>query len=56
MREAYRIQKHELMDLLAQQDKKLSVFFIYTGRELLDYNIIFEKLGLTLERLKKTVG
>jgi ribonuclease P protein component len=53
MREGYRLQKNELQETVTESNKQLSVFFIYTGNELPDYKIIFEKAGNVLKRLQK---
>jgi ribonuclease P protein component len=53
MREGYRLQKNELQEKVTESNKQLSVFFIYTGNELPDYKIIFEKAGNVLKRLQK---
>ena len=55
MRESYRIQKNELKNMLIQSNKNLALFFIYTGKELPDYTLIFEKTGNILSRIEKTV-
>jgi ribonuclease P protein component len=53
MREAYRLQKNNLQEQLAQQQKHLAIFFIYAGNELPDYPFIFEKMGNVISRLIK---
>ncbi len=53
MREGYRLQKNDLQKTVACGKKQLSVFFIYTGNELPDYKIVFEKVGNVLKRLQK---
>jgi ribonuclease P protein component len=53
MRESYRLQKNELQQYLIEKDKRLSVFLIYTGNEIPQYETVFEKLGIILHRLKK---
>jgi ribonuclease P protein component len=53
MREAYRLQKHELREQLKQQQKHLAVFFVFTGNDLPDYELVFERTGRVLARLKK---
>ncbi len=55
-REAYRLQKQVLYDWLSEKDQTLAVFFIYTGKELPDYEIVKEKIGLALQKLIKTTG
>lgn len=53
MREAYRLQKNNLKSALMGNHKNLSVFFIYTGNELPEYDLVFGKIGSVLERLQK---
>ena len=53
MREAWRLQKNELQlsPLLASQS--LQLFLIYTGKELPEYTMVFEKIALVITRLLK---
>ena len=53
MREAYRLQKNTLQEHLQQQGRTLSVFFLYQGKELPQYQDVFEKMGSALKRLIK---
>jgi ribonuclease P protein component len=53
MREAYRLQKNELDEQLRSAQKSLSVFILYTGRELPEYGLVFEKFTAILNRLIK---
>jgi ribonuclease P protein component len=53
MREAYRLQKNDLQQFLKEQDRSMSVFFLYQGKELPTYNDVFEKMGIALKRLLK---
>jgi ribonuclease P protein component len=55
VREAYRLQKNQLHDLLQQEQKGLAVFFVFTGKEIPDQSFIFEKVGLALEQLKQRI-
>ena len=55
MREAYRLQKNDLFQHLADNKKKLMIFFIYVGNELPEYQLMFEKTGHVLRRLKKLI-
>jgi ribonuclease P protein component len=50
-REAYRLQKQKLQDRVLQNNRPLAVFFIYTGKELPAYPVLYEKMGLILQRL-----
>ena len=53
MREAYRLQKNDLQNLLKQQQKQLAIFIIYVGNEMPEYDLIFEKTLHMLNRLIK---
>ena len=53
MREAYRLQKNDLQNLLKQQQKQLAVFIIYVGNELPEYDLIFNKTTNVFTRLIK---
>ena len=53
MRECYRLQKNSLQTELEENHKNLAVFFIYTGKELPEYSLVFDKIGSALERLEK---
>lgn len=53
MRESYRLQKNDLAALLKKLSKSVSIFFIYTGKEIPDYDLIFEKTGTVLKRIIK---
>lgn len=55
MREAYRLQKKDLQDHLQEKQLRLSVFILYMGKELPDYEIVFEKFGVILKRLIKFI-
>lgn len=53
MREAYRLQKNDLDVQLSLNKKAINIFFIYTGKEIPTYNLIFEKMGNVLKRIIK---
>ena len=53
MREAYRLQKNELQKQLQDNEKSMSVFFLYQGKELPGYDTVFEKMGTVIRRLIK---
>lgn len=55
-REAWRIQKKELEVLLKTSDKQLNVFFIYTAKELPEYNFVYEKAGFVISKLIKIIN
>lgn len=56
MREAYRLQKNELMKNLAENKKQAVLFFIYVGNELPEYQLIFAKTSHVIKRLIKIIN
>jgi ribonuclease P protein component len=52
VREAYRLQKLPLQNGL-KDGSSLHLFFIYTGKELPDYNLIKEKTAIALQKLER---
>jgi ribonuclease P protein component len=55
MREAYRLQRMGLQNLLKEKGYLLQVFFIYTGKELPDYLLIKEKMATALLQLQQKI-
>lgn len=45
MREAYRLQKTML------QEKSLAIFFLFVGKELPDFELVSEKIGVALRKI-----
>ena len=43
-KEAWRLQKNDLQDSLKEQNRKLNVFFIYTGKELPAYDDVYNNM------------
>ena len=56
MREAWRLQKNILADKIVAADKNYAVFIIYTGNELPEYELIFEKITAVIKRLLKIIN
>ena len=56
MREAYRLQKNSLKELLVKNNKSIAVFFIYTGKDIPNYKDVFEKIGSALGRFESVYG
>jgi ribonuclease P protein component len=54
-REAYRLQKQPLIDALAEKERSMALFFIYTGKELPDQGTVTAKIGVLLQKLIKEV-
>ncbi len=55
MKEAYRLQKNDLQFQLSAGNKGMHLFFIYTGKDVPAYELIFEKIGIVLKRIIKLV-
>ncbi|MEP7143796.1 MAG: ribonuclease P protein component, partial [Ferruginibacter sp.] len=53
MREAYRLQKNELQLLPELYNNNLAVFIIYIGKELPEYEWVYQKTAAVLKRLIK---
>ena len=50
-REAFRLQKALLGERLKTNQEKLCLFFIYTGKEVPDMNVVKEKMGAIIQKL-----
>lgn len=51
IKEAWRLQKNELSEKTKAVQKKLNVFFIYTGKELPDFTTVKDKVAVALKKL-----
>ncbi len=56
MREAYRLQKNPLQDELEENQLHLALFIIYTGNQLPEFDVVFEKFEEILSRLLKMIS
>ena len=50
-KEAYRLQKNALQEKLEEQNRKLNIFFIYTGKELPVYTEVYNSVNAALVKL-----
>jgi ribonuclease P protein component len=50
-REAYRLQKKEIIQKITEKSNSLAIFFIYTAKELPSYPALYEKMHVILNRL-----
>ncbi len=55
-REAWRLQKQELYQLLEKNDLHIHLFLLYTGREIPVYKDVFAKLQLIVARLENELA
>ena len=54
-REAYRLQKKTLQEMVTAKNLQLNIFFIYTGKEIPAYKDVFDKTNKTLNKLIEMV-
>ena len=55
-REAYRLQKKQLHEMLKQKKLQLNIFFIYTSKELPLFYAVKEKVNVILNKLIKILN
>ena len=55
-REAYRLQKNDLQNILADRNLQLAIFFIFSGKELPNYALVQNKIETSVQRLIKLVN
>ena len=53
LREAYRLQKNDLKELIIERALAGHVFFMYNGKEIADFKVIMESMKSCLKRLQK---
>jgi ribonuclease P protein component len=56
IRETYRLQKRIVEEKLNEKKFQLTLFLIYTGKELPDYHQVYEKTGMALKKLCTIIG
>jgi ribonuclease P protein component len=56
LREAYRLQKNDLLELVEAKQLKGFVFFVYTDKTLPEYKIVFDTMTKCLEVLKRKIN
>ncbi|NCI47788.1 ribonuclease P protein component [Sediminibacterium soli] len=56
LREAYRLQKTELQAVGESQQKSLALFFLYTGKEMPEANVIQDKMRSALNKLAEQIN
>ena len=53
IREAYRLQKHELKEVLKQKHQSCSLFFMYVDKTIPSFSVVKEAMNKCLKRLEK---
>jgi len=51
IRESYRLQKPNFNDSIKANNQQLSVFFIYTGKDVPDYKLLYDKVAIALQKI-----
>jgi ribonuclease P protein component len=51
IRESYRLQKPNFSNSLKANNQQLNLFFIFTGKELLDYKFVYDKVAIALQKI-----
>lgn len=54
LREAYRLQKNDLIGVLQAKNLCASVFFLYNERELPGFDVVYAAVGKALARINKS--
>ena len=55
LREAYRLQQRPLNNYIAQTETSLSIFLLYTGKDLPEYTLLYENVEVALRKLLKAL-
>jgi ribonuclease P protein component len=55
LREAYRLQKNDLIEALGQKGQKGFLFFMYTDKTITSFEVVKEAMNGCLKRLEKFV-
>jgi ribonuclease P protein component len=56
IREAYRLQKHTLYEILSGMDRQCLIAIIFAGKEIAGSGEIRDKITLAIQRLKKELN
>lgn len=56
LRECYRLNKTVLHEAVTKKQKDLSVFFLFVGKELPDYEMLSGKIKTALTKLEEHIG
>jgi ribonuclease P protein component len=56
LRECYRLNKLPLYATVEQKNKRIALFFLYTGKELPAYSLLEEKMKLAITKLQDNLA
>jgi ribonuclease P protein component len=55
IRESYRLQKPGFSAVVKANNQRLNMFFIYTGKELPAYKLVFDKVAIALQKISRDI-
>jgi ribonuclease P protein component len=56
LREAYRLNKTDVVSTVSAQQKQLALFFLYTGKELPEFELVNDKMRKALKKLAEEIA
>lgn len=56
MREAYRLNKVQLLNITSQKQQFINVAFVYIGNETVKFDVISQKLSKAIEKLTQELS
>jgi ribonuclease P protein component len=55
IRESYRLQKPTFSNSIKANNQQLNVFIVYTGNELPDYKLVYNKVAIALQKISVAI-
>lgn len=55
LRESYRVQKNSLKEYAENHQKEISIFILFTGKELPQYEKVYSAVGAALQKLTQAL-
>lgn len=56
LRESYRLQKNDLKDVVGASGHGMNIFLLYRGKDLPEFELIYERTGTGLNRILKELN
>jgi len=54
-RECYRLHKPNFSKIVRDNNQHLNVFFIYTAKQLPNYKLVYDKVGIALQKISREI-
>jgi ribonuclease P protein component len=55
IRESYRLQKPNFNNTIRASNQQLNVFIVYTGKELPDYKLVYDRVAIALQKISAAI-